>query len=49
MARVEGVVLGVEDEVLTDLGAADRRALRGLLARFVGAGSPADDGSGPQR
>jgi DNA-binding MarR family transcriptional regulator len=47
LARVEGVVLGVEDEVLADLGAADRRALRGLLARLVGAVSPADDGSGP--
>jgi len=47
LARAEGVVLGVEDEVLADLGAGDRRALRGLLTRLVEAGSPVGDGSGP--
>ena len=35
LARAEGVVLGVEDEVLADLGDEERRALRGLLTRLV--------------
>ena len=35
LARAEGVVLGVEDEVLADLGAEERRALRALLTRLV--------------
>ena len=35
LARAEGVVLRVEDEALADLGAEDRRALRGLLTRLV--------------
>ena len=35
LARAEGVVLGVEDEVLADFGDEERRALRGLLTRLV--------------
>ena len=35
LARAEGVALGVEDEVLADLGAEERRALRSLLVRLV--------------
>ena len=35
LARAEGVVLDAEDEVLADLGADERRALRGLLIRLV--------------
>ena len=35
LARAEGVVLGVEDEVLADLHVEERRALRGLLTRLV--------------
>lgn len=35
LARAEGMVLGVEDEVLADLGAEERRVLRGLLTRLV--------------
>ena len=35
LARAEGVALGVEDEVLADLGAEERRVLRGLLIRLV--------------
>lgn len=35
LARAEGVVLGVEDGALADLGAEERLALRGLLTRLV--------------
>jgi len=47
LARAEGVVLGVEDEVLADLGAEDRRALRALLTRLVARPLSAGDKSGP--
>jgi DNA-binding MarR family transcriptional regulator len=47
LARAEGVVLGAEDEALADLGAEERRALRGLLTRLVGAGSSAGDEPDP--
>ena len=46
LARAEGVVLGVEDEVLADLGAEDRRVLRGLLTRLVAGRLSAVDKSG---
>ena len=35
LARAEGVVLGVEDDVLADLSAEELRVLRGLLTRLV--------------
>jgi DNA-binding MarR family transcriptional regulator len=35
LARAEDVVLSVEDEVLADLGAEERRTLRSLLTRLV--------------
>ncbi len=35
LMRAEDVVLGVEDEVLTDFDGEERRALRGLLTRLV--------------
>jgi DNA-binding MarR family transcriptional regulator len=35
LARAEGVVLGVEDEVLAGLEVEERRALRSLLTRLV--------------
>jgi hypothetical protein len=46
LARAEKEVLGVESEVLADLGTEELRALRGLLTRLVvgprsGATSPA--------
>jgi DNA-binding MarR family transcriptional regulator len=47
LARAEGVVLGAEDEVLAELGAEERRALRGLLTRLVEAGSSAGDEPAP--
>ena len=37
LARAEEVVLGVEEEILADLNAEERRALRGLLIRLWGA------------
>ncbi len=46
LARAEGVVLGVEDEVLADLGVEDRQALRGLLTRLVAGRLSAGDKSG---
>jgi MarR family transcriptional regulator, transcriptional regulator for hemolysin len=41
LARAEGVVLGVEDEVLASLHVEERRALRGLLTRLVVGRRPA--------
>ena len=35
LARAEGIVADVEDEVLSDLGAEERRILRDLLRRLV--------------
>jgi MarR family transcriptional regulator for hemolysin len=35
LARAEGVVLSVEDELFADLSAEERRTLRGLLTRLV--------------
>ncbi len=46
LARAEGVVLGVEAEVLAELGAEDRRALRSLLTRLVTGRLSAGDKSG---
>ena len=46
LARAEGVALGVEDEVLADLGAGERRALRGLLTTLVAGRLSAGDKSG---
>lgn len=46
LARAEGVVLGVEDEVLADLSVEDRQALRGLLTRLVAGRLSAGDKSG---
>ena len=46
LARAEGVVLGVEDEALADLGVEDRQALRGLLTRLVAGRLSAGDKSG---
>lgn len=43
LARAEGVVLGVEDEALADLGAEERRALRSLLTRLVAGRHPAGE------
>jgi len=46
LARAEGVVLGVEDEVLAGLDAGERRVLRDLLTRLVVGRPSADDESG---
>lgn len=46
LARAEGVVLGVEDEVLADLSAEELRVLRSLLTRLVVGRRPADDEPG---
>ncbi len=46
LARAEGVVLGVEDEVLAGLDAEERRVLRDLLTRLVVGRPSADDESG---
>ena len=46
LARAEGVVLGVEDEALADLGVEDRQALSGLLTRLVAGRLSAGDKSG---
>ena len=46
LARAEGVVLAVEDEVLADLGVEERRALRSLLTRLVTGRLSAGDRSG---
>ena len=46
LARAEGVVLGMEDEALADLGVEDRQALRGLLTRLVAGRLSAGDKSG---
>ncbi len=46
LARAEGVVLGVEDEVLAGLDAEERRVLRGLLTRLVVGRRSADDEPG---
>lgn len=44
LAHAEEVVLGVEDEMLADLDAEERRVLRGLLIRLtVGRHSASDD------
>lgn len=46
LARAEGVVLDVEDEVLAGLDAEQRRVLRGLLTRLVVGRRSADDEPG---
>ncbi len=46
LARAEGVVLGVEDDVLADLSAEELRVLRGLLTRLVVGRRSADDEPG---
>ena len=46
LARAEGVVLGVEDDVLADLSAEELRVLRGLLTRLVVERRSADDEPG---
>ncbi len=46
LARAEGVVLGVEDEVLAGLDGEERRVLRDLLTRLVVGRRSADDESG---
>jgi len=50
LARAEGVVLDAEEEVLAELGADERRALRSLLIRLVwGRRSVGDERSEPQK
>ncbi|MBA3792921.1 MAG: MarR family transcriptional regulator [Rubrobacter sp.] len=46
LARAEGVVLGVEDDVLADLSAEELRVVRGLLTRLVVERRSADDEPG---
>jgi len=46
LARAEGVVLGVEDDVLADLSAEELRVVRGLLTRLVVGRRSADDEPG---
>ena len=46
LARAEGVVLGVEDDVLADLSAEELRVLRDLLTRLVVGRRPAGDEHG---
>ena len=45
LARAEEMVADVEDSVLSDLDAEERRVLRGLLRRLVMGGVPPDDGA----
>ena len=46
LARAEGVVLGVEDDVLADLSVEERRVLSGLLTRLVVVRRSANDEPG---
>ena len=47
LARAEGIVMDVENEVLTDLDPEEKRALRGLLRRLVMGRSSVGEEPGP--